>query len=154
MALRKVCCPVDFSAESHVAMRHAAELAWRFGGDLTLVHVDDRPRRPADETLASPKDLDIGELELERTLASWRDQVEKITRKAVDYVLLAGAPAEEIARFARAGGYDVVVMGTHGRTGREAWTLGSVAQAVVRDAPCTVAVVREPPHVAQPPAPR
>lgn len=144
MAWSKVCCPVDFSWESRVAMQEAAEVARRFGGDLTLVHVDDRPAQPrANETLASPESIGFGTVELERTLAEWRDQAEEITKKAVDYALLAGVPAEEITRFAREGGYDVIVMGTHGQTDRD-WAVGSVAEAVVREAPCTVAVVRGP----------
>ena len=60
----------------------------------------------------------------------------------MDHALLAGAPAEEIARFAREGGYDVIVMATSGRSARDGWNLGSVAQEVVREAPCTVIVVR------------
>jgi nucleotide-binding universal stress UspA family protein len=58
-------------------------------------------------------------------------------------VLLTGAPADEIVRFAREGCYDAIVMGTHGRAGREHLVFGSVAQAVVREAPCTVVVARE-----------
>jgi universal stress protein A len=143
MAWRKVCCAVDFSKESRAALQEAAELAWRFGGDLTLVHVDDRPARPgAGETLASAEVIERGTIELERMTAAWRDQAERITKKPVDYALLSGVPAEEITRFAREGGFDVIVMGTHGQARGERWAIGSVAQAVVREAPCTVAVVR------------
>jgi nucleotide-binding universal stress UspA family protein len=140
-AWKKICCPVDFSLESRTAMEEASELAWRFGGDLTLVHVDDRPL-PAVETLMSRGERDEGRADLERKLACWRDEAEPIATTSVDHVLLAGGPADEIARFAREGRYDVIVMGTRGQTGREGWGLGSVAQAVVRDAPCTVVVVR------------
>lgn len=140
-AWKKICCAVDFSWESRTALEEAAELAWRFGGDLTLVHVDDRPKR-AGEALASRERRDQGAVELERKLAAWRDEIEPIGSTMVTYVLLAGVPAEEIARFAREAGHDVIVMGTRGQTGREGWGLGSVAQAVVRDAPCTVVVVR------------
>jgi nucleotide-binding universal stress UspA family protein len=140
-AWKKICCPVDFSWESRSAMEEAAELAWRFGGDLTLVHVDDRPL-PAVEALGVEK-RDQGKIELERKLAAWRDEAEPIATTAVDHILLAGGPAEEIARFARDGHYDVIVMGTRGQGGREWWSgLGSVAQAVVREASCTVVVVR------------
>lgn len=138
---KKICCPVDFSWESRAAMEEAAELAWRFGGDLTLVHVDDRPPR-AVESLGSREKVEQGTEELERKLAAWRDEAEPIATTPVDHVLLAGGPAEEIARFAREKSYDVIVMGTRGQTGRDGWGLGSVAQAVVREAPCTVVVVR------------
>lgn len=140
-AWKKICCPIDFSWESRAAMEEAAELAWRFGGDLTLVHVDDRPPG-AGERLGSREERDQGTVDLERTLASWRDEAEPIATTTVDHILLTGVPAEEIARFAREKSYDVIVMGTRGQTGREGWGLGSVAQAVVREAPCTVVVVR------------
>lgn len=137
-AWKKICCAVDFSWESRIAMEEAAELAWRFGGDLTLVHVDDRPPPRG----ASPGDRERGIAELERKLAAWRHEAEPMATTCVDHVLLAGDPAEEIVRLAREGAYDVIVMGTRGQAGREHWMLGSVAQAVVNDAPCTVVVVR------------
>lgn len=141
-AWKRICCPVDFSWEARTAMEEAAELARRFGGELTLVHVDDRPL-PAVDTPASPERGDRGTVELERKLAAWRDEAAPIATTTVGHVLLAGAPAEEIPRFAREGKYDVIVMGTRGQGGREWWSgLGSVAQAVVRGAPCTVVVVR------------
>lgn len=144
MAWRKVCCAVDFSKESRAALQEAAALAWRFGGELTVVHVDDRPIRPgAAETLASPEVLERGTVELERMTSAWRDQAERITKKPADYALLSGVPADEITRFARDRGFDVIVMGTHGQARGERWgAIGSVAQAVVREASCTVAVVR------------
>lgn len=145
MGWRRICCPVDFSWESRVAMQKAAELAAQFGSELTLVHVDDRPARPRpEETLASRETIERGTLELDRQLDAWRGQAEQLAKRAVEYVLLAGDPAQEVARFVREGGYDAIVMGTHGRTGRDRWVAGSVAQAVVREAPCTVTVVREP----------
>lgn len=148
MAWKKVCCAVDFSKESRAALQEAAQLAWRFGGELTVVHVDDRPTRPsAADTLASPEVLERGTVELERMTAAWRDQAERITKKPADYALLSGVPADEITRFARERGFDVIVMGTHGQKRGERWAIGSVAQAVVREAPCTVAVVRG--HAAQ-----
>jgi nucleotide-binding universal stress UspA family protein len=143
MGWRRVCCPVDFSWESRIAMQEAVELASHFDCELTLVHVDDRPARPrADETLASPETLERGTLELERQLDTWRNQAEQLMKKPVKCVLLAGEPAEEIVRFARGGSYDAIVMGTHGQAGRHRWVVGSVAQSVVREAPCTVTVVR------------
>lgn len=143
MAWRKVCCAVDFSKESRAALEEAAELAWRFGGDLTVVHVDDRPIRPgAAESLASAEIVERGTVELERMTAAWRDQAERITKKPADYALLSGVPSEEITRFARERGFDVIVMGTHGQARGDREAIGSVAQAVVREAPCTVAVVR------------
>ncbi len=138
-AWKRICCPVDFSWASRAAMEEAADLAWRFGGALTLVHVDDRPGRD----VPGPRGgRDEGSAELERKLSAWRDEAEPIATTTVDHVLLAGDPAYEIARFARESRCDVIVMGTRGQTGREGWALGSVAESVVREASCTVVVVR------------
>jgi nucleotide-binding universal stress UspA family protein len=59
--------------------------------------------------------------------------------------VLPGLPAAEIARLAQEGSFDLVVVATHGRRGVKRVLLGSVAERIVRDAPCTVLVVRPPP---------
>jgi nucleotide-binding universal stress UspA family protein len=140
----RICCPVDFSRASRFAMETASELALRFGGDLTLLHVVEQlPRPVASDTLASPPEiLELTGFELERTLAEWRDEAACIATRPVDYSLVHGDPATEIARFAGEGWFDLVVMGTHGRTELEHAILGSVAEKVVREAPCPVLVVR------------
>jgi nucleotide-binding universal stress UspA family protein len=79
---------------------------------------------------------------------NWRDQLEQI-RPAnpaipVIHVLLEGDAATEIVRYAREAGVDRIVMGTHGRTGTERLLMGSVAEKVLRDAPCSVLVVKLP----------
>lgn len=141
-----LCCPVDFSRESRAAMQEAAELASCRSCDLVLVHVDDRPAEGGGAPSLLPAEAMRGAaLEVERQLGEWAEAARHVLRRPVRFVLLAGTPADEIVRFAREGGYDAVVMGTHGRTGRERFVFGSVAQAVVRDAPCTVVVVRERP---------
>jgi nucleotide-binding universal stress UspA family protein len=143
---KKICCPVDFSRESRIAMEEAAFLAWRLDGRVTLVHVSELPVPPAaTEMLAPPETFVLGAVDLDRKLNLWRDDAEGIAGTPVDVALLSGAPAVEITRFARDGGHDVIVMGTRGEKEREHLDLGSVAQAVVRDAPCTVVVVRRGP---------
>lgn len=140
---KKICCPVDFSRESRVAMEEAAELAWRFGAQLTLVHVDDRPPLESD-ALASPEERDLQTAEIQRKLATWEAEAEPIATTTVGHALLAGGPADEITRFARDGEFDVIVMGTRGQTGRGGgeWCVGSVAEAVVREAHCAVVITR------------
>jgi nucleotide-binding universal stress UspA family protein len=142
-AWRRICCPVDFSPASRVALEEAADLAWRFAAELTLLHVDDRAGRPVgSETLLPPAALEPWTLELERQLAEWAGLAERIAVRPVRYALAAGPAAEEILRFVADGGFDVVVMGTHGRGEREHLEFGSVAEAVVRGAGCPVLVVR------------
>ncbi len=132
-AWKKICCPVDFTWESRIAMEEAAELAWRFGGQLTLVHV----KALGATTVAEPP-----EAELQRELSEWVNEADRIAADGVDSALLTGAPAEEIARFAREGKYDVIVMGTRADAALDHWRVGSVAQAVVAAAHCTVVVAR------------
>jgi nucleotide-binding universal stress UspA family protein len=62
----------------------------------------------------------------------------------VHHVFLEGDPATEIVRYARDAGMDVIVMGTHGRTGVDRLLMGSVAEQVLRGAPCSVMVVKIP----------
>lgn len=134
---------MDFSPESRAALEQAVELATRFGAELTLVHVDDRSRGPTtDATLSGPVSLARGRLELERLLGEWADDARKHTSRPVDFVLLAGDPATELLKAAAERPYDVLVMGTHGRAEVDRLVFGSVAQAVVRDARCSVLVVR------------
>jgi nucleotide-binding universal stress UspA family protein len=87
----------------------------------------------------------------------WRKQLESIRPSNPDipthHVFLEGDPASEIVSFCRDALIDLVVMGTHGRTGVERMLLGSVAEQVLRDAPCSVLVVKLPrgiPAVEQP----
>ena len=63
----------------------------------------------------------------------------------VEHLLQAGEPVEEILRVAREGPCDLIVMGTHGRTGLSRLLMGSVAEAVVRTASCPVVTIKSPP---------
>ena len=143
----RICCAVDLSPPSRLAMETAAELASRFGAELTLLHVVERVPRPVtSDTLVSPREvLELTGFELERAVAEWRDAAVRTASRPVDYALVPGHPATEIARFAGEGRFDLLVMGTHGQTELEHAILGSVAERVVREAPCTVLVVRPRP---------
>lgn len=140
---KRICCPVDFSAVSHFAMGEAAELAARSASTLTLLHVEEPLPAPSpDSTLVSSELLRRTALETERQLEAWREQAARVAKVPVECVTKGGDPATEIVRLATEGDYDVVVMGTHGRTGRDRRPFGSVAQKVILDAPCPVLVVR------------
>ncbi len=143
MPWKRIGCSVDFSPESHFAMEEAARLATRFGAQLTLVHVDDRSASPStDATLSGSVSLQRGKLELERLLGEWTEEARRITSRPVEFKLLSGDPASEIVKAAATQPFDVLVMGTHGREEVDRLLFGSVAQAVVRDARCSVLVVR------------
>ena len=138
----KICCPVDFSETSRAALEEAAELARRYEAELALVHVFEPPAATADLMVAPPEMFEQTAKDLERKLELWKGEAERRGAKVVRAVVMTGAAATEAVRFAREGGYDLVVMGTHGRRGIRHLVLGSVAERVVREAPCAVLVVR------------
>jgi nucleotide-binding universal stress UspA family protein len=130
----KIFCPVDFSEVSRQALLDAAELARREEASLTVLHVRDDPTgtgRPLESETAE----EFAALEALRGEAEW------IRGDRVGAVVLSGPVASSIAQFASDTGADLIVMGSHGRTGIQRWSLGSVAEAVLRQAPCPVLVV-------------
>lgn len=124
--VKKILYPTDFSSYSNQAYFHALGLAETYGASLTVVYV---------HTPGGPEGRDF-----------WRSQLEQVRpanpKIPVRHVLLEGDPAGEIARFAADAGIDVIVIGTHGRTGVDRLVMGSVAEKVMREAPCSVLVVK------------
>ncbi len=140
---KRICCATDFSEPSRIAMLEAAELARRFEGELELVHVHVPPPAMGTEVLATPIALpESAPAESAEALATWRDEAERLLGRTVRARLLAGEPASEILRHAREREIDLVVVGTHGRRGLRRLVLGSVAERIVREAPCAVVVGR------------
>jgi nucleotide-binding universal stress UspA family protein len=139
-----LCVAVDLSELSREALDQAADLARALGADLTVAHVVAPPPPVAADLLVAPGGV-AGEAarEEEATLEAWRAVAEARAGRPVRGRLLAGDPARELVRLAREEGSDLIVMGTHGRTGLRRALLGSVAAAVVREAPCAVLVVHD-----------
>lgn len=137
-----ICCPIDFSETSRVALEQAAELSRRYQAKLSLLHVFEPPGATAELMVSPPEFLDQTIKELERKLDLWKAEAERHGAAPVRALVATGSPATEIARFATTAGCDLVVMGTHGRRGLPHLVLGSVAERVVREAPCAVLVVR------------
>jgi nucleotide-binding universal stress UspA family protein len=125
---KKIICPVDFSDESHAALRVAVDLATRFGA-APLVHAD------AAGTLTASEPAAGGDM------AQWKLEAEKLGAKAVAVDHLPGDPRLLIADYAQKNDFDLVVMGTHGRTGRDRLLIGSVAENVVRSSRVPVLTV-------------
>lgn len=134
---KRICCPVDFSPVSRRAADEAAELGWRFGARITLLHVVEP------EPAAAPAPSPAPPPERERSLEAWRNAVDQIATTRVDTAFAAGDAASEIVRFVEEHGYDVIVMGTHGAV---KGPLGSVAAKVVLESRCPVIVVPEAPR--------
>ncbi len=142
---KRICCPIDFSDASHAAMEVAADLARRNGASLVLLHAYPIPGYtfPDGSVVASPRMMQELADQAQKHLEDWRAEAEALvgaprvtTEKAI------GEPAAEILSFARSSGQDLVVLGTHGRTGLEHALMGSVAERVVRKAHCPVLTVR------------
>ena len=138
--------PVDFSAHSVSSLEYASGLASRFGASLELLHVVEDPATTG-VWAAEGAVLDITEIrralveEAERRLDEYRNAIEHLNVPIVTTVR-TGVPARTIVDYAQAAGIDVIVMGTHGRSGLAHMFLGSVAERVVRHAACPVLTVR------------
>jgi nucleotide-binding universal stress UspA family protein len=141
---KKLCCAIDFSETSHAAMREASELARRFGAELELLHVHPLPPAPGLDMSVPPADVvERASTELESAMATWQEEAERAAGRAVRATVLpSAAAADEILRFLREHGHDLLVVGTHGRRGIQRILLGSVAERVAREAPCSVLVIR------------
>jgi nucleotide-binding universal stress UspA family protein len=143
--IRLMLVPSDFSAASTAAIEYATDLARRLDARLRLIHVFQIPVFAVPDTVVpvSPETAVSLREAVGQRLESERAQVEKSGVPATAQVL-DGAPFVEIIRTARDLPADLIVMGTHGRTGLKHVLLGSVAEKVVRKAGCPVLVVRPP----------
>ena len=133
----------DFSTNCEPALHHASSLAAQARSELYVVHVSE-----ALPTADNPSPLYHslpGILAVETAAKKQIDDVQP-TVPGVEVVrrVLHGDPAEEIIRLAATCGAEMIVMGTHGRTGLMKLLMGSVAEAVVRGAECPVVVVKTP----------
>jgi nucleotide-binding universal stress UspA family protein len=142
--IREVLCPVDFSDPARAAMRYAVDLCRTVGASLTLCHVYQAPgyALPEGVVLAGPEVLADVARQVDIALDKWKREAEGLGMADVRTESALGVPHTEIARIAEAGAYDLVVVGTHGRTGLRHVLLGSVAERVVRSAPCSVLTIR------------
>lgn len=140
--------PVDFSECSRRALAWAFDYAQRAPCDVHLVHVVERHLTLKDLVEVSADSLreELGEIAevARRELAAMAPTAEaRAAVGAVHHHIAVGKPATEILRVADDVGADLIVMGTHGLTGAvERLFVGSVAQRVVRAAPCTVVCVK------------
>ena len=131
--LERVLVATDFSRCSLRALERGEELARRLGAELLLLHVAGVPVAGSRTAAAAHGDA-------ERELAATVEQVVHHGVRARG-LLREGAPDEEILAAAAAEGASLIVVGTHGRTGLAHVLLGSVAERVVRAAPCPVLTV-------------
>jgi nucleotide-binding universal stress UspA family protein len=146
--LRKILLPTDFSDHSAAAMKYACELAAKFDAELHLLHTLEthRDSTPAfGMGLALPTYVKESRDAAEKALAGVLDPKWSIGRTII-HSIVEGSPILEIIRYARKHDIDLIVLATHGRTGLTHVVMGSVAESVVRSAPCPVLTVRPEGH--------
>jgi nucleotide-binding universal stress UspA family protein len=142
---RKILVPIDFSDHSSAALDLAIDVARSYGATLHLLHcypIDPGAISPYGIVIPEGFDRDVREAG-GRELARWADKA-AAAGIAVEQHLSSMFPAEVIARMAEEIGADLIVMGTRGLSGLRHVLLGSIAERVLRLAPCPVLTVRAP----------
>ena len=151
MIVQHVLVPMDFSATADRALEYAIALAQQLQARLTLLHVLDITPMTIDEMTAGVVTtyLDDLETDAQHLLQASRERVQRAGLQG-ESLLVQGTPTQTIIDTAAEQGVDLIIMGTHGRTGLAHMFLGSVAEHVVRQGPCPVLVVRRVPDTAAP----
>ena len=144
MDAQRILCPVDFSQPSRVALEHAVALAKLFDGALTIFHVYQVPAYTLPDGVVLPTADQLKDLfeRVDTALAEWKQIALELGAGRVDTAAAQGVVWNEIVNRAQEGGYDLIVVGTHGYTGLRHVLLGSVAERVVQRASCPVLTVR------------
>ena len=140
MKAKKILFPTDFSTHSDAGMKHATSLARDTGAKLIIVHVEEPP------TAYGGGEMYYGIPEPDTDALQRMLEAVVPTSPEVPYEhrLIIGDPATEIVRLANDEHVDMIVMGTHGRTGLSRLLMGSVAEAVVRRSDCPVFTFKQP----------
>ena len=148
VSVERILVPVDFSDCSVAALRYALYLASKLEASVDVLNVWEPPKgvlRDVDVTTpdGSPLSLrDCVENQAEEELAEFIRQFEEREQITLKALLRCGNATDEIVHAAEEGKYDLIVLGTHGRTGLSHFFLGSIAVKVVRQAPCPVLTIR------------
>ncbi len=150
-SVRRILVPIDFSKQSNQALAWAGDLAVRYDASITILHVYQTLELLLPEGYVLPSASSVADLL--RHAGSALDHAKHRLELsapgiAVKTELRHGVPFVEIVRLAREGDFDLIVIGTHGRTGIQHALLGSVAEKVVRKAPCPVLAARMTDHPA------
>ncbi|HET7505224.1 MAG TPA: universal stress protein [Kofleriaceae bacterium] len=144
MTFQKILCPIDFSPGSQQAMEVAVRLATASGGKLVLAHAWYLPPLAyGGEYPVAPDAVQLLVDDEQRGLDAAARDAAALGARNVETVMLSGVPWQQLIDLLRAdSAFDLVVMGTHGRTGLSRFLIGSVTESVVRQSPCPVLVVR------------
>lgn len=144
----KILVATDFSAGAEVALDKALAIRHAYGSSLALIHVYTIPVPYGDVWVASPQFIaDLQQAvrtEMDAIVASATERAKAMgaTTVSITGTVVTGDPASVVVDRARSGHFDLVVVGTHGRTGLSHFFIGSVAERIVRTCPCPVLTVR------------
>jgi universal stress protein A len=141
--INKILIATDFSETANRALDYGAELAARSNVPVLLLHVYSNPVVPVPDGFVMMTPVDVAAMlnQLEKGLAEQRQRAQALGVRQVDTVMTEGAPTSEIVRIATDHHCDLIVLGTHGRSGLAHLLLGSTAEKVLRSAPCPVLTV-------------
>lgn len=154
----RVLVPIDFSPSARAALEYATFLAGKLGADLEVLHVWEPPGYVGPDTLAllpvaaGQPGWDQTRAEVEREVDLFLSRA-GVRPKQLRVRIETGEPSDAILRVAKEGGTDLIVMGTHGRTGLSRLLIGSVAEAVLRRSTCPVLTLRVPSKASHDPVP-
>jgi nucleotide-binding universal stress UspA family protein len=147
--VKRILVPVDFSGCSRLALSRATELAKAFGATIDVLHVWEAPAFVAPEAMVgvSGGTQTLADLARDHADTAMQEFVASAKTEGVpvgETFIKQGDPAKVIVETAENGNYDLIALGTHGRTGLSHLLLGSVAEKVVRRSRRPVLSVREP----------
>jgi len=137
--IQKILCPVDFSQPGEYAFDYACAVARRHNATLELLHV-------AESSAYAEDELPPGQISYEDSCKNHLKQMAERAGCPAEINLITGIPHLEIVKQAANIRADLIIIGTHGRTGMKHLLLGSVAEQVLRTAPCSVLTVRQAAH--------
>ncbi|OPX98471.1 MAG: hypothetical protein A4E60_03049 [Syntrophorhabdus sp. PtaB.Bin047] len=140
---KKILCPVDFSEFTKDVVAYAVDMAKQYGAELHMLHViPNLTYFTPYESFLTPENLVAIEKniqnEVDRDFGKVLGKVDIDVKKAVR----TGVAFVEIIDYVKSEGVDLIVMGTHGRSGIEHILIGNVAEKVVRKSPCPVMTIR------------
>jgi nucleotide-binding universal stress UspA family protein len=140
MNVKRILFPTDFSHTGDAALAFAASLAKESDGRLIIVHVQEAPLAYGGGEMY----YGIPEPTTDELMNMLHDVKPTDPSVPVEYRLVTGDPADAVVRLAEDDGVDLIVLGSHGRTGLTRLLMGSVAEAIVRKAHCPVLVYKQP----------
>jgi universal stress protein A len=157
MTLKNILVATDFSEVSEAAVLYARQLAHAFSATLHVLHVTGNVIAGAIGVEGYTTDWISLQSEVDRAARQHLDPLvteeDRRTLAAKTIVLTSNSPAQSIVSYANDNHVDLVVVGTHGRGGMAHMLMGSVAERVVRTAPCPVLTVRQPAYTSTTPKP-